>query len=92
MLGIYNKYLEAVYRKVKIINKKNDFLGIKTRWDGLLDEIALNVPFYSWTWYERWWEYFGRGNELFIITVEDSGGELATIASLMKRRSVFKRL
>lgn len=76
--------------KVKIINTKNDLLEIKAHWDNFLLEIDLSVPFYSWTWYERWWEYFGNGNELFVITVEDTGGKLAAIAPLMKRKSILR--
>lgn len=76
--------------KIKIIDTKSDLLRIKNRWDNLLNEAKCNFPFYSWTWYERWWEYFGKGNELFIITVEDSNGELTAIAPLMKKKNILK--
>lgn len=76
--------------RVIIIDTKSDLLRIKNRWDDLLNEANCNFPYYSWTWYERWWEYFGNENELFIITVEDSNGKLAAIAPLMKRESTLR--
>jgi CelD/BcsL family acetyltransferase involved in cellulose biosynthesis len=51
-----------------------------------VDRWGIDRVFLSHSWFRTWWESFGAGNELFVVTVRD-GGELAAVAPMMRTRT-----
>jgi len=53
-----------------------------SEWDRLVHDCAADPIFLSHTWFRTWWESFGGGNELHVVTVR-SRGELVAVAPMM---------
>src|SRR5713226_4859505 len=62
-----------------------DMEGVATlrdKWQPLLNQSRPNHVFMTWEWLFTWWKHFGRGQELFVLAVEDKG-EVIGILPLM---------
>jgi len=70
--------------RARVITQEDAFVELKSRWDDLLRDSALDVPFHCWAWYEMCWRHFGRGQELHMIAVEDACGQLMAVAPLLR--------
>jgi CelD/BcsL family acetyltransferase involved in cellulose biosynthesis len=64
---------DFVVLKVAVINKANDFAALEEEWEELYRNSPLATPFQSWAWLYSWWEYYGRGYELRLVTIRDDG-------------------
>ena len=70
--------------QVKLIQSTSELLKIKPNWDDLIENSTFKEPFYSWFWFERWWKYFGKSNELYIIYTVDDKERMLAIAPFMQ--------
>ena len=78
---------------VAIIQDKSGFASLEEEWTGLYERCPTATPFQSWAWLYSWWEHYGKGYELRLITVRDDEGLLVGLAPLMQdRRWGFGRL
>src|SRR5580658_10208990 len=68
--------------RVEAITDFDSFIRLKPAWDQLVEESRIGHPFLTHDWICSWWESFGAGRTLTIVTVR-SGGELVGIAPLM---------
>ena len=57
-------------------------------WDDLLAASDADALFLTWTWISTWWEVFGAGRRLHVLTAHDAEGALVGIAPLMVQRGV----
>jgi len=69
--------------QVEIVRDIERFNCLADEWDRLVHGCLADSVFMSHTWFRTWWESFGRGNELFIVTVR-SRGELVAVAPMMR--------
>jgi len=69
--------------EIEVIRDIERFNSIASEWDRLVDEWALDRLFLSHTWFRTWWESFGKGNELHVVTVR-ARGRLAAAAPMMR--------
>ena len=60
------------------------FTTLESEWRKLLPASATNVVFVTHRWQKAWWEEFGQGKELLLLSVRD-GNELLGIAPLMRQ-------
>jgi hypothetical protein len=65
--------------------KVGAFTSLETEWDDLYCHSPRATPFQSWAWLYSWWEIYGEGYELRLITVRD-GDLLVGLLPLMVRR------
>jgi CelD/BcsL family acetyltransferase involved in cellulose biosynthesis len=72
--------------QVEVISDTARFDAIGAEWDSLVERAGVERMFVSHTWVRTWWEAFGQGRQLHIITVR-AGGELVAVAPLMRTRS-----
>ena len=79
--------------KTEIVEGPRAFADLEQAWEGLYDHSPLATPFQSWAWLYSWWESYGDGYELRLITVRNGEGLLVGVLPLMlKRRWGFGRL
>ena len=67
---------------VESISDYPSFLSLEPVWTDLADHAGIDHPFLSFDWVRTWWECFGAGKELHILTVH-AGRDLIAIAPLM---------
>jgi CelD/BcsL family acetyltransferase involved in cellulose biosynthesis len=67
--------------KVVEINGYADFLGIKEKWNDMLQKCTHTI-FSTWEWLSTWWKYFGSDKELMLLLAEENG-KIIGIAPLM---------
>jgi CelD/BcsL family acetyltransferase involved in cellulose biosynthesis len=71
---------------VEVVRDLHRFNALAPEWDRLVGRWGIDRLFLSHSWFRTWWESFGAGNELYVVTVRD-GGELAAVAPMMRTRA-----
>ncbi len=69
-----------------VIERIQDFALLEEEWDELYRTAHGSTPFQSWAWMYSWWEAYGAGYELRIVTLRDSEGLLVGLLPLMLER------
>lgn len=71
--------------KVDVLGYSGDpFAALREEWKELRGTIPEVSPQQSWEWLSSWWELFGEGNRLRLVTVRDEGsGRLLGLAPFM---------
>jgi len=82
---------------IQIIKTKDEFLGMRDKWNTLLSSMEEPCIFLTWEWVYTWWDFYFSGDslcQLFIITVFNGGGQLIGIlpAYLKKCRGPLRIL
>ena len=82
---------------IQIIKTKDEFLGMRDKWNTLLSSMEEPCIFLTWEWVYTWWDFYFSGDsscQLFIITVFNGGGQLIVIlpAYLKKCRGPLRIL
>lgn len=72
-----------------VITDSSQFYALKDEWNSLLQKSHTNTIFLTWEWVYTWWEVFGEGGDLFIITVRNEKGELVGIAPLFIKKTKY---
>ena len=63
--------------QVKVISDADEFNAMGPQWDSLVSRAGISHPFLSHTWLRTWWEAFGHGCRLHVVTVWDHANLLA---------------
>src|SRR5262245_45856597 len=79
----HSQELRHAQLQVEVVRDLNRFNALAPEWDRLLERSGVNRVFLSHTWFRTWWEAFGAGNELHVVTVR-SRGELLAAAPMMR--------
>ena len=72
--------------QVEVVRSLERFNSLGAEWDRLVDRWGVDRVFLSHAWFRSWWEAFGGGRELHVVTVR-SRGELVAAAPMMRTRS-----
>jgi CelD/BcsL family acetyltransferase involved in cellulose biosynthesis len=67
--------------RVECVDDASRFGALRAEWNDLLRRSTADGPFLTWEWLNAWWNHFGAGSALRIVTVRDHG-ELIAIAPL----------
>ena len=60
------------------------FSALRDEWRDLLDDSRADTPFLRWEWLYSWWEVFGGGKQLRLVTVRGRpDGRLLALAPMM---------
>lgn len=54
--------------RVELHTEKEAFLPLRGEWDRLLLGSPSDTIFLTWEWQSLWWEFFGRGHQLLLLT------------------------
>lgn len=63
--------------------QREELARLEPEWRALIPRSHLRCVFVSPTWLRAWWEVFGEGRELLLLSVRE-GGELVGVAPLMR--------
>jgi hypothetical protein len=69
-----------------VLTEARAFASLEEEWDELYESYPQATPFQSWAWLYSWWEFYGEGYGLRLITVRDEGGLLVGLLPLMAKR------
>lgn len=72
-----------------VITDSAAFKDLKDEWNSLLQKSHANTIFLTWEWLYTWWEVFGNGGELFIITVRNDKEDLVGLAPLFIKKTKY---
>ena len=74
--------------EVAVLKDARGFASLEEEWSDLYRNCGRSAPFQSWAWLYSWWESYGRGNELRLVTLrsEEEGCLLAGLIPLMLER------
>ena len=81
----HTQVLKSAHLQVEVVQDLNRFNAIAPECDRLVDRSGVDRVFVSHAWFRTWWEAFGAGNDLHIVTVR-SGGQLVAAAPMMRTR------
>jgi len=70
----------------EVVEDSQGFAELEEEWEDLYHQSPRATPFQSWAWLYSWWEYYGEGYELRLITVRSDEGLLVGIMPLMLER------
>lgn len=54
--------------RIELYTGKKAFLLLQEEWNRLLVSSSSDTIFLTWEWQSLWWEFFGRGHELLLLT------------------------
>lgn len=75
--------------ELEVISDADRFNSIGVEWDELVDRAGIDHVFLSHTWLRTWWEVFGNGNQLHVITVRSDGQLIAAAPMMITRSPMF---
>lgn len=68
---------------LELIDQCERLTLLQQEWSALA-AAAQNIPiFLTWEWITVWWQHYGQGHDLYVLTARDDDGELAGIAPWM---------
>jgi CelD/BcsL family acetyltransferase involved in cellulose biosynthesis len=88
----YTKPLGAPSTSIVVVEDTGEFAALEEEWEDLYRNCARVTPFQSWAWLYSWWEYYGEGRELRIVTVRDGGLLVGLVPLMLERGQIFGRL
>ena len=79
--------------KTDVVKSVRRFAALEEEWEELYQNSSCATAFQSWAWLYSWWESYGEGYELRLVTVRSDEGTLVGIMPLMlERRRGFGKL
>jgi CelD/BcsL family acetyltransferase involved in cellulose biosynthesis len=78
--------------EVVVLNDTQAFAALEAEWEDLYRNAPLATPFQWWAWLYSWWEFYGQGYELRLVTIRDEGLLVGLIPLILDRRRGFGRL
>jgi CelD/BcsL family acetyltransferase involved in cellulose biosynthesis len=79
--------------RVEFLVEQQEFSSLEQEWEDLYNHCPRATPFQSWEWLYSWWEYYGEGYRLQLITVRNAEGLLVGILPFTtESRQGFSRL
>jgi CelD/BcsL family acetyltransferase involved in cellulose biosynthesis len=74
--------LERPLLQSEVVSSFSRFHALQREWDALIKRASVDHPFLSHAWLSTWWESFGNGKQLHVITLW-AGRELVAAAPMM---------
>lgn len=71
--------------RVECVATDDGFQSLRDEWNDVLARSAANNIFLTWEWISTWWELYGAGARLYVLTARDADGTLIGIAPLQQR-------
>jgi CelD/BcsL family acetyltransferase involved in cellulose biosynthesis len=78
----------AVVCSVAWVRSTSELASLHREWKALVEQIAEESVFVHFDWVATWWEHFGSGSELAILTVRDERHGLIGLAPFYISRSL----
>lgn len=65
-----------------IVERAENFASVRSEVEHFVPMSKAPTPFSTWQWLSTWWNHFGKGKELLLLTVRNGKGEPLGIAPL----------
>ena len=78
--------------KSAVLTNSQAFNALREEWQDLYHDSLRSTPFQSWPWLYSWWEAFGEGYELRLITVREGSLLVGLIPLMLEHRWGFRKL
>ncbi len=78
--------------EIVVLDDAQDFAALEEDWEDLYRNAPLATPFQSWAWLYSWWEVYGEGYELRLVTIRDDGLLVGLMPLMLQRLAGFGRL
>lgn len=78
--------------EVVVLDSAQDFAALEEEWEDLHRNAPLATPFQSWAWLYSWWESYGEGHELRLVTIRDGGLLVGLMPLMLEPRGGLGRL
>jgi CelD/BcsL family acetyltransferase involved in cellulose biosynthesis len=78
--------------ETSILGDPRDFASLEGEWQDLYHDSLAVTPFQSWAWLFSWWEAYGKGYRLRLVTVRCDGVLVGLLPFMLERRFGPKRL
>lgn len=77
---------------IRVLNSLDELEKLRPAWEELLSHYPQASIFSTWEWLAPWWRAFGAGQQLHVLTFEDSFSSLVGLAplSISTRRTFGK--
>jgi CelD/BcsL family acetyltransferase involved in cellulose biosynthesis len=72
---------------VSVIDSPAGLLAVRKEWQALAERVDGATVFQSWEWASSWYEHFGTGKRLQVLTVRDATGQLVAVAPCSRSSS-----
>src|SRR3712207_2406110 len=72
--------------KISVIDDPRHLEAMEQEWDALYHDCPSATPFQSWAWLYSWWEAYGEGHELRLITLRDEERLVGLIPLTLRRK------
>ena len=70
---------------MEVVEDSLGFAALEEEWEDLHRQCPRATPFQSWAWLYSWWEYYGEGYELRLITMRHEGLLVGIIPLMLER-------
>lgn len=67
---------------IACISALSELNGLRVEWATLLESSRANTLFLTWEWVSTWWQVYGAGSELHVLTARTDDGRLVGVAPL----------
>jgi CelD/BcsL family acetyltransferase involved in cellulose biosynthesis len=78
--------------EVVVIDNTRGFAALEEEWEDLYRNSPLATPFQSWAWLYSWWEVYGEGYELRLVTIRGGSSLLGLFPLMLERKLGLGRL
>lgn len=66
------------------VSDESSFAALRDEWDALLGDSGQDGPFLKHAWLSAWWESFGQGSTLAVVTARDDDGRLLGVLPMAR--------
>ncbi|MDE3195481.1 MAG: GNAT family N-acetyltransferase, partial [Acidobacteriota bacterium] len=73
---------------IQWLHSLDEIRAIEGEWESLVSRVEWPSAFSGFDWAVTWWEHFGAGAKLAVLTVRDADGELIGIAPFYIARTL----
>ncbi len=78
--------------EVILLENTRDFAALEVEWEDLYRSSPRVTPFQSWSWLYSWWNSYGDGFKLRLVTVRCGNLLVGLVPLMLERRAGFGRL
>lgn len=78
--------------EIVVLDHTQAIAALEEEWEDLYRHSPLATPFQSWAWLYSWWEFYGKGYEMRLVTIRYDGLLVGLMPLMLQRRGGFGRL
>jgi len=73
--------------RIERLTSYDQFLALRADWDSLVESSVATI-FLTHNWLDRWWQFYGRGFDLWILVVRDGESLIGLMPLVLVREAM----